>query len=180
MPRFIAFLRAINVGGRLVAMAALRKHFEAMGLDEVETFIASGNVLFTSAKKEPALRTLIERTLAKELGFEVATLLRTTDELTTLAGSKVLAKARTGVPTTVVGFLHEPLSAAAVARLKGIETDVDRFTVEGRHIYWLCSVKQSESKLTLAKLEKAIGGPATFRGVNTVERLMAKLVTKIG
>lgn len=175
MPRFIAFLRAINVGGRVVAMAALRKHFQAMGLEEVETFIASGNVLFTSAKKEPALRTLIERSLAKELGFEVATLLRTTDEVQSLAASKILAKARTSVPTTVVGFLHGPLSAAAAARLKAIETTVDRFTVEGRHIYWLCSVKQSESKLTLAKLEKAIGAPATFRGVNTVERLAAKV-----
>ena len=52
MPRLIAFLRAINVGGHTVTMMKLRKEFEALGLQDVETFIASGNVIFTRELQE--------------------------------------------------------------------------------------------------------------------------------
>ena len=51
MPRYVAFLRAINVGGHIVKMDQLRKLFTQLGLTDVETFIASGNVLFTSPSK---------------------------------------------------------------------------------------------------------------------------------
>jgi uncharacterized protein (DUF1697 family) len=63
--RLIAFLRAINVGGHTVRMAMLRALFEELGLDDVETFIASGNVVFSaSAKNVPALERRIEQHLA--------------------------------------------------------------------------------------------------------------------
>jgi len=54
MPKFIAFLRAINVGGHVVKMDQLRRFFEALGFANVETFIASGNVIFESKSKDPA------------------------------------------------------------------------------------------------------------------------------
>ena len=48
MPRYVAFLRAVNVGGRLVKMDELRGLFGEAGLRDVETFIASGNVIFST------------------------------------------------------------------------------------------------------------------------------------
>ena len=54
MPRYIAFLRAVNVGGRIVKMDELREHFAAAGFSDVETFIASGNVIFSSSAKSTA------------------------------------------------------------------------------------------------------------------------------
>ena len=54
MPRCIAFLRAVNVGGRLVKMDALRSAFEALDLADVSTFIASGNVLFETRARQHA------------------------------------------------------------------------------------------------------------------------------
>ena len=64
MPRYVAFLRAVNVGGRIVKMDALRGHFAAAGFANVETFIASGNVIFdTRAKAGPALEAKIEAAL---------------------------------------------------------------------------------------------------------------------
>jgi uncharacterized protein (DUF1697 family) len=173
--RWVAFLRAVNVGGRTVKMADVKSALSRAGLDEVETFLASGNVLFESGRREPALRTLVETTLAKSLGMEVPTVLRSSDELVDLAGSKAIADAKQKVPTLAVGFLHQELKKTAIAQLARLESDVDRFDHEGRHLLWLCSVKQSESKLTLTKVEKAIGGVATFRGVNTVERLAKRL-----
>lgn len=64
MPRYVAFLRAINVGGRTVKMDRLREIFESLGLGDVETFIASGNVIFRSRSTKPqALEKKIERSL---------------------------------------------------------------------------------------------------------------------
>jgi uncharacterized protein (DUF1697 family) len=180
MPRYIAFLRAINVGGRVTPMARLRSIFEAMEFDDVSTYIASGNVLFASTKKEPTLVRAIESTLAKKLGYEVNPFLRTEEEVIALAAGPALAKARGFVPTVVVGFCAAPPDAAARRRIAAIPSPVDRFLVDGRHILWLCDVKQSESKVTLATLEKALEGRATFRGVNTIDKLAAKLAAKSG
>ena len=66
--RYVAFLRAINVGGRVGKMAALKGLFERLKLADVETFIASGNVIFTSASDAQRLERLIEGALEKVLG----------------------------------------------------------------------------------------------------------------
>ena len=75
MFRFIAFLRAINVGrGRTVKMRSLRQVFESLGFSKVATFIASGNVVFeTTTKKTKAFERKIERALKEVLGYEVRT-----------------------------------------------------------------------------------------------------------
>ena len=54
MSRYLAFLRAINVGGHTVKMDALRHIFESLGFTSVETFIASGNVIFEAGQQDPA------------------------------------------------------------------------------------------------------------------------------
>ena len=78
MTVYIAFLRAINVGGRTVKMDRLRGLFEHLGYADVETFIASGNVIFQSpAEDTRALEQQIEAHLAASLGYEVATFVRT-------------------------------------------------------------------------------------------------------
>src|SRR3954464_12194003 len=85
MPRYVAFLRAINVGGHTVKMDRLRALFEELELANVKTFIASGNVLFDSAaRNRAALESRIERHLEQALGSEVATFVRTTAELGTV------------------------------------------------------------------------------------------------
>ena len=78
MTLYIAFLRAINVGGRTVKMDRLRGLFEQVGYADVETFIASGNVIFRSpAEDTQALERQIEAHLAASLGYEVAAFVRT-------------------------------------------------------------------------------------------------------
>ena len=86
MTRYVAFLRAINVGGRRVKMDHLRKLFEALGTSNVETFIASGNVIFDSEADDPrVLERKIEDHLQESLGYEVATFVRSTSELAGIA-----------------------------------------------------------------------------------------------
>src|ERR1041384_635928 len=86
MPRVIAFLRAINVGGHTVSMERLRREFEAVGLKDVETFIASGNVIFTTRATDlAALEKKIEALRHASLGYEVTTFLRTAAEVAAVA-----------------------------------------------------------------------------------------------
>ena len=82
MPKLIAFLRAINVGGHTVKMDELRRIFASLGFSAVETFIASGNVIFeTSLEPGRALEQHIEGGLKEALGYPVATFIRTPAEL---------------------------------------------------------------------------------------------------
>ena len=93
MPRYVAFLRAINVGGHTVAMASLRRHFEDAGCCGVETVIASGNVLFESSSRSAAvLEKRIAAHLEGRLGYAVATFLRTPDELASIAAHRPFAR----------------------------------------------------------------------------------------
>jgi uncharacterized protein (DUF1697 family) len=176
MPRYIAFLRAINVGGHVVTMDKLRGLFESLGFKQVETFIASGNVIFeTSSAKPAALQKKIEKCLHDALGYEVATFLRTDAEVTAVAGYQPFAAAEVErARANCVGFLEAPLSADQVKTLISLKTADDEFHVNGSEFYWLSRVGQGESKFSNMLFEKKVGVRSTIRGMNTVQKLAAK------
>jgi len=173
MPRYIALLRAVNVGGRIVKMEALRAHFESLGFANVETYIASGNVIFeTKAGTEDVLRRKIETHLEAALGHEVATFLRTTAEMGSISRFQAFDEAALKSAQALnVAFLHAPLDDDAREILMALRTDIDDFSVHGREVYWLCRKKQSESKFSNALFERKLKIQATFRGINTVRKL---------
>ena len=176
MSRSFAFLRAINVGNHTVTMARLKELFEELGLRNVETFLASGNVILDGGKaKEVALQKKIEEHLHAALGYEVATFLRSEKELAALVRGCPFSEAeRAGAVALIVALLQGPLPAEAEARLKGLRTEVDAFRTAGREVWWLCFVKQSESTFSNAVFEKTVKVRATFRGFNTLQRLATK------
>ena len=176
MPRYFAFLRAINISGRTVKMDALRAHFEALGFQAVETFIASGNVIFQTAVNDPkALVQSIETHLLATLGHEVKTFLRTDAELAAIARYKPFEESRIQTAGALnVAFLSEPLQPEAKAALMGLRTDIDDFQSRGREVYWLCATRQSDSTFSNAVFEKRLKVRATFRSWNTVAKLAAK------
>lgn len=175
MSRYVAFLRAINVGGRVVRMTQLKTLFEALGLRDVETFIASGNVIFTAAGKAPALEARVERHLRQALGYEVRTFVRTVDEVAEVAAYQPFSPEELEQATALdVGFLAEPLHAEGLAALMSLRTRVDDFHVRGRELFWKRLVSQAESKFSNVAFERAVGRPVTFRGINTITRLAAK------
>jgi uncharacterized protein (DUF1697 family) len=171
-----AFLRAINVGGHTVTMAKLRELFLELGCDDVWTFIASGNVIFTSQSTSHAtLERKIEAHLLLSLGYEVRTFIRTAPELIAIARYKPFPEARIrSAGAFCVGFMARPLDAAAKTSLSALKTAIDDFHTNGREIYWLCKKRQSDSKFSNVAFEKATGAKVTFRGVNTVLKLAAK------
>lgn len=180
MPRYVALLRAVNVGGRVVTMETLKGLFEDLGFAKVATFIASGNVIFeTPSKAEAALRKKIEAHLRAALGYEVATLLRTDAELAGIATREPFTETEVKAAASLtVGFLEASLGPEAERALLALRTPDDEFRLQGRELHWLSRVGQNESKLTNVRIEKAIGGKITFRGLNTVKKLAAKYPAK--
>ncbi|HEX6307419.1 MAG TPA: DUF1697 domain-containing protein [Longimicrobiales bacterium] len=171
MNRYIAFLRAINVGGRTVRMEELRALFQALDVANVETFIASGNVIFDAAwKASRAWERKIERQLREGLGWDVATFLRSSAELRALAEHPAFPGERGDI---YIAFTAAPLADAQRAAVAGLRTPSDDFHVNGREIYWLR--RERGSPLSGYLVEKAIGVPATVRNMNTVQRLLAKV-----
>lgn len=173
MPRYIALLRAVNVGGRIVKMEALRAHFESLSLVNVETYIASGNVIFeTKAGSEDALRRKIETHLEAALGHEVATFLRTSAEMAAISRFQAFDEtALKSAQALNVIFLHEALDDDAIEVLMSLQTDIDQLRAHGREVYWLCQKKQSESKFSNALFERKLKIQATFRSISTVRKL---------
>jgi len=176
MPRFFAFLRAINVGGHNVTMEKLRGLFEGLGFKDVETFIASGNVIFTSnSKNAKELERKIEAYLHNSLGYEVKTFLRTESELGAIARHTPFRTSDVQSAGAVcVGFLAEQLTTRARKSLMSLRSEIDDFHINGREVYWLCKLRQSDSRFSNVLFEKRLNVRVTFRGINTVARLAAK------
>ena len=180
MPRYIAFLRAINVGGHVVTMERLRALFADMAFSKVETFIASGNVIFeTRVTNTMSLEAKIEKALEKGLGYEVATFLRSDEELKAIAEHEAFATTEVATAGAhCVIFLSTAPDADGRKRIKALSSDADAFHVNGRELYWLSRLKQSESKFSNALLERTLKQRSTARGVNTVRKLAAKYPPK--
>jgi uncharacterized protein (DUF1697 family) len=178
MPeRYVAFLRAINVGGHTVKMDSLRQQFVALGFANVETFIASGNVIFeASAQSMHALEQQIEAALHKALGYPVATFLRTIAELAAIAQYQPFPDTTPAGNDHMlyIAFLAGKPSDQAQQKLLSFTTLIDQFHIAGREVYWLCHTRSSESTFSGALLEKSLGMAATLRNATTVKKLAAK------
>ena len=176
MPKYVAFLRAVNVGGRIVKMDRLRVLFEDLGFADVETFIASGNVIFVSGSRSPqALEKKITAHLGKALGYAVPTFLRTPAELAAVARHRPFGDVGLSPegPGLYVGFTPVAPGAEAKKRLAALKCPTDEFHVRGREVFWLCRKRMTGSMYSGAQLEKAVGMPLTFRSRTTVEKLAA-------
>lgn len=173
----MAFLRAVNVGGRVVKMDQLRTLFEGMKFKNVETFIASGNVLFDARTDDAgALEQRIEKHLEKALAYPVLTFVRSPGEITACAAYEPFGDPA-GLPpmhAMYVGFLKTRPSDGAREKLLGYRTNIDDLQVREREVYWRCVKSLRESLVTGALLEKTLG-PATMRNVSTVRKLAAKV-----
>jgi uncharacterized protein (DUF1697 family) len=177
MPRYVAFLRAINVGGHTVKMGQLRELFVGLGFTDVETFIASGNVIFTSpARKAATLEQKIEKLLEEKLGYAVRTFIRSTAELAAVANHQPFDAEELTNPANglYIAFLSQVPSEEASRKVMLCRTPTDDFHMFGRELYWLCRTMMSDSRFSGARLEQTLGMAATFRNATTVRKLATK------
>jgi uncharacterized protein (DUF1697 family) len=177
MPRYFAFLRAINVGGRYVKMEQLRGAFEALGLTNVETFIASGNVTFEApAGRTDALTREIEAAVSAAIGYESAVFLRSAAQVKSIAQQEPFGRAaRNSKSGSVqVALLCSAPNAAVRKAVLALSAEQDELRFHGQELYWQAHGGVGRSRLTTARLERALDAPTTLRNVNTFARLVAK------
>jgi uncharacterized protein (DUF1697 family) len=176
MPKYVAFLRAINVGGHTVKMDHLRSLLESLGLSNVETFIASGNVIFDSRTKNDILERKISKHLQEMLGYEVGTFIRTIEEVAEVANYKPFPEGELTAEGNIlyVGFLSAEPEKQAKAELMSLSNEVNAFHFQGRELYWLRRTKVGESEYAGQLFEKKLGQPMTFRSLTTIRKIAAK------
>ena len=175
--RYVALLRAINVGGHTVRMEDLRALFVEMGFADVESVIASGNVLFSSRSGTAAtVETKIERALASALGYEVTTFIRQREELEAVVKVEALSQMSPAAEDHVlsVAFLKRAPDPDAVRALLALRNDVDDFLVRGREVFWLRRTRQQAGQVAGPRFERTLRLSATVRNITTVRKLSLK------
>lgn len=171
MKPSVAFIRGINVGGKNpLPMASLRAICEALGLRNAATYIQSGNVVFTgSATALATASRKIASVIEQSHGFRPSVVVRTLDE----TRAALAACPFEGDPARVlVMFLEgEPVRGAAKA-VAALCTGSERVVVAEREAYLHFPEGVGASKLSMAKVEAALGTPGTSRNVRTVAKVM--------
>jgi uncharacterized protein (DUF1697 family) len=168
MPRYVALLRGVNVGGKAkVSMAELRALFESLGHREVVTYIQSGNIVFTTGRAVTAKR--LEAAIAGELGIDTTVVVRTRSELERVVKNNPFPK----VDTTKlhVGFMAKKPAAAVVAKIDADRFAPDEFAVRGCDLYLHLPNGMGRSKLP-PYLDRQLKIPTTVRNWNTVTKLL--------
>lgn len=157
-------------------MADLRRHVEALGLESVDTSIASGNVVFDHPAADlPALEARIEEHLEGALGFFTDTMLRPIDAIAELTELQAVEKAEHAGFTVFVTFPKGPVGTEVEEAFRSLETPDDEFRVLDREVLWLRRGRLTDSSIKTHDLERAFGGMAnTRRKVSTLRRLVEK------
>ena len=178
MSRYVALLRAINVGGRNVKMTELCALFEKARLSNVQSVIASGNVLFESRATDPAaLERRIEAGLRDALGYDVATFVRSGSELDAMVAHQPFDVADPVLDshTLHVIFTRAPIGEERAAKILALGTDYDEFHVFGREVFWRTRGRSSDSTIKPGAFARAFGDPGTARNITTVRKLAERL-----
>jgi uncharacterized protein (DUF1697 family) len=176
MDRYVAFLRGMNLGKRRIKNPELAAEFERIGFEEVATFRASGNVVFSAGEaSEAALAKQIEAGLEQGLGYDVPVYLRSVAEVARIAAQEpfdagAVAASKGKLQVSMLSGM--PTGKARKAVL-GLATDDDLLAISGRELYWLPSGGTIESPLDLRAIERALG-PGTMRTKGTIDQIAAR------
>lgn len=179
MTVYIALLRGINVGGKnKIKMAELRESLTAIGLENVQTYIQSGNILFQSDKQANQLREGIEHKMMQDYSLSIPVILRTAEEweqLTTAcpfsAEEITKAEADSVGESLYVAFFPSNLSNVNLDSLQKSQNKKEKYYIQNKEIYLLFydSVRNSKLANQLQKLDIQ----STTRNWKTVNKLAA-------
>ena len=176
--KYVAFLRAVNVGGRIVKMERLRKIFEELKFKNVKTFIQSGNVIFeTEEKNKDILIKKIEKKLKVSLGYEVLVMLRKDKELKNIVKNNPFKEEKLDENTRVyIAFLYNKPGKEVKSTIPSLNNKNGAFHLKGNEVY--CKVRREEKKhsyFSILLLEKKLGIPLTTRNQTTVNKIQTML-----
>ncbi|NED96021.1 DUF1697 domain-containing protein [Phytoactinopolyspora alkaliphila] len=176
MPRYVALLRGINVGGNTkVNMAELRSWVTALGYTDVSTYINTGNVVFTVDDEPSALGTdaalaaELEEQIERESGLRIPVLVRSRDEIADAIAANPFPDADPS--KLIMAFMRDEPDAATLDQWASVDSGDDEIAATGSVVYLHCPGGLGRSKLG----ERLLGrrGPlGTTRNLRTVRRLL--------
>jgi uncharacterized protein (DUF1697 family) len=163
MTQFIALLRAVNVGGTgKLPMTELTAMCQAAGFDKVKTYIASGNVVFTSALSEAKVKATLEAKLADYAGKPVGVVVRTAGEMAAVVKHNAFPKAAPNL--TVAIFLDAAPPADALSHAVGQNDEECALGVREIYVHYPSGQRDTKLRIPAAKT-------GTARNMNTVAKL---------
>jgi uncharacterized protein (DUF1697 family) len=169
MPSLVALLRAVNVGGTgKLPMSELKAMCEELGFANVRTYIASGNVVFTSRKSEAAVKAALEKRLATYAGKPVGVLVRTADEMAQVLADNPFPKLAPN--RTMAVFLDKAPPADTLKSVRGQKDEKIRLGKREIYIHYGEGMGQSKLVVPAAKT-------GTARNMNTVA-VLAKMAAE--
>jgi uncharacterized protein (DUF1697 family) len=170
MATFVALLRAVNVGGTgKLPMTELKAMCEKLGFTNVQTYIASGNVVFESRKSEASVKAALESALQKYAGKPVGVLVRTPAELAKVAEGNPFPNEPT--KWTVAIFLDEPPPKDTLSTIRGADGEEVKLGKREIYVHYGCGMARSKLRIPAA-------AAGTARNMNTVAKL-AELGAKL-
>lgn len=175
MSKYIAILRGINVGsGRKVPMTNLKKVCESLGLQQVQTYIQSGNVVFELARPEATLmlEMRLQQAFSETFGFDIPVIVRTDEEWAeSITQNPFLKEENLDIERLHLTCLKELPSAELLEKIKAFQYLPDRYEIIGRDVFIFCAAGYGTSKLVNSFFESKLKVPATTRNWKTVLKL---------
>ena len=180
MPRYVAFLGSINVGGNRLTMAELRAALESEGFVEVETVVASGNVLFDHDERPTrGLEEKLEHLLRHRFGMRSIAAVRSRDEVAAAVAENPFAAS--GEPNMVHTMFLD--SDADPTQFRVLLADhegrgPEKLALGDRALYIDYVEGVGTSRLTAPFIEKQLGRRGTARNMRSLARILAKMDEK--
>ncbi|HEV2123039.1 MAG TPA: DUF1697 domain-containing protein [Chloroflexota bacterium] len=172
--RYVALLRGINLGGKnKVPMATLSAMFVDLGCTDVETYIQSGNVVYTATNQVAGrVARRIPEMIHEQLGLKVPVITRTVAELREAVENNPFLKEGADEATLHLVFLGDEPTEQQVAVLDPERSPGDRSAVRGREVYLFCPNGLARTKLTNAYFDSQLKTVSTVRNWRTVLALV--------
>jgi uncharacterized protein (DUF1697 family) len=166
---YVAMLRGVNVGGNSLKMDWLREACEGIGLQNVRTYVQSGNIVFASRLSGEKLAKSLKMTIDAQTRLPVTVVVRSASEMAKIIAGNPFPKQK-GIDLTKlhVTFLAKPPSKPALEKLDALAGTRDEYRLAGREIYLHCPINYGETKLSNTAIEKVLSVGATTRNWKTV------------
>jgi uncharacterized protein (DUF1697 family) len=171
MPTYIALLRGIGGGIRSLPMKEAVAAFEAIGLKDVRSYIATGNFVFTSRKKPPQLAKDIETCIEARFGFFSKTFVLTVEELERAAKQNPFPQANDNHKSLHLFFLAEPAKGAKLDEMNKVKAPSEAFAIKQQVLYLYTPKGFGTSKL-VERLGRLVGVEMTARNWRTVNKVL--------
>ncbi len=164
MPVYIALLRAVNVGGTgKLPMSDLKSKCQDLGFESVQTYIASGNVIFKSTDSAASVKSALESELIAYAGKPVGVMVRTTTNMKSILSANPFADAEPSKVTVL--FLDRKAKQSDISESTGIKNEVISMGVKELYIHYPDGIGSSKLKNPAAK-------SGTARNINTVRKIV--------